>query len=191
MLIPMAVLERIVADDIDLAFRRWTRPSVKVGTRQRTAVGVIEVTSLDAISLDEVTDAEARRAGAASAAEIENRLGRREGTVYRIGLRYAGPDTRIKLRATPIEDEEDFAAVAARLARYDASSRWGPWTEAVLHAIGEAPGTPAADLAVRFGREKRHFKADVRKLKELGLTESLNPGYRLSPRGRSYVDRLA
>ena len=30
------------------------------------------------------------------------------------------------------------------------------------------------------------FKRDVRKLKELGLTESLPVGYRLSPRGRAY-----
>ena len=34
------------------------------------------------------------------------------------------------------------------------------------------------------------FKLDVRKLKELGLTESLRPGYRLSPRGESVLDRL-
>ena len=60
----------------------------------------------------------------------------------------------------------------------------------MLRAIDESSGTPAIDLAERFGREKRLFKADVRKLKELGLTESLRPGYRLSPRGRSYLERL-
>jgi hypothetical protein len=31
------------------------------------------------------------------------------------------------------------------------------------------------------------FKIDVRKLKNLGLTESLDIGYRLSPRGRAYL----
>ena len=31
------------------------------------------------------------------------------------------------------------------------------------------------------GREKMPFKLDVRKLKEMGLTESLVTGYRLSP----------
>jgi ribosomal protein S19E (S16A) len=31
----------------------------------------------------------------------------------------------------------------------------------------------------------------VRKLKELGLTESLSPGYRLSPRGRKVLERIA
>jgi len=31
------------------------------------------------------------------------------------------------------------------------------------------------------------FKRDVRELKELGLTESLDVGYRLSLRGRAYL----
>ena len=39
------------------------------------------------------------------------------------------------------------------------------------------------------GRERHPFKTDVRKLKELGLTESLEVGYRLSPRGRALLDR--
>jgi hypothetical protein len=45
----------------------------------------------------------------------------------------------------------------------------------------------AADIAASIGREKLPFKADVRKLKELGLTESLDVGYRLSPRGRAFL----
>ena len=46
----------------------------------------------------------------------------------------------------------------------------------------------APDLAASLGRETLPFKRDVRKLKELGLTESLEVGYRLSPRGRAYLD---
>jgi hypothetical protein len=34
------------------------------------------------------------------------------------------------------------------------------------------------------------FKRRVRQLKELGLTESLEVGYRLSPRGRTVLARL-
>ena len=34
------------------------------------------------------------------------------------------------------------------------------------------------------------FKTDVRKLKELGLTESLEVGYRLSPRGEAVLRAL-
>ena len=38
-----------------------------------------------------------------------------------------------------------------------------------------------------FGRETQPFKLDVRKLKNLGLTISLEVGYRLSPRGEAYL----
>ena len=36
-------------------------------------------------------------------------------------------------------------------------------------------------------QERMAFKADVRKLKELGLTHSLPVGYEISPRGRAYL----
>jgi hypothetical protein len=64
----------------------------------------------------------------------------------------------------------------------------GPWTRTVLELIQSAPGTRAADLAKRLGRETLPFKRDVRKLKELGLTESLEVGYRLSPRGAALLE---
>ena len=53
----------------------------------------------------------------------------------------------------------------------------------------DRPEVRAADLAAAAGRERLAFKADVRKLKELELTESLEVGYRLSPRGRALLDR--
>jgi predicted transcriptional regulator len=63
----------------------------------------------------------------------------------------------------------------------------GPWTLAVLRMIQDQPAVRAPDLAAQLGRETRPFKADVRKLKELGLTESLDIGYRLSPRGEAFL----
>ena len=45
----------------------------------------------------------------------------------------------------------------------------------------------AQELADRSGYEKEWLKLNVRKLKNLGLTESLHPGYRLSPRGAAYL----
>ena len=50
------------------------------------------------------------------------------------------------------------------------------------------PDRARPDLAARVGRETADFKKDVRKLKELGLTESLAIGYLLSPRGEAVVD---
>ena len=57
----------------------------------------------------------------------------------------------------------------------------------MLETIAAQPATRAADLAAQFGRETLPFKTDVRKLKNLGLTESLEVGYRLSPRGAAYL----
>ena len=37
--------------------------------------------------------------------------------------------------------------------------------------------------------ETPRFKMNVRKLKGLGLTESLKVGYRLSPRGEAFLQR--
>ena len=61
----------------------------------------------------------------------------------------------------------------------------------MLRTIHDQPEVRAADLAPQFGRERLSFKLDVRKLKELGLTESLPRGYRLSPRGRAALEWLA
>jgi hypothetical protein len=60
----------------------------------------------------------------------------------------------------------------------------------VLELIAAQPEVRAVELAAELGQEKLPFKRDVRKLKELGLTESLNPGYRLSPRGRAVLREL-
>ncbi|MGH3360901.1 MAG: hypothetical protein ACRDOM_00450, partial [Nocardioides sp.] len=65
---------------------------------------------------------------------------------------------------------------------------WGAWTRDTLALIDAHPEVRAPDLAARVGRETAEFKRDVRKLKELGLTESLDIGYRLSPRGEAVVD---
>jgi hypothetical protein len=89
-----------------------------------------------------------------------------------------------------VPDATEIADIRHRLERLDRASHHGPWTRDVLRAIGDNEGLRAAELAAAFGREKLPFKLDVRKLKELGLTESLRPGYRLSPRGRVVLAAL-
>ena len=49
-----------------------------------------------------------------------------------------------------------------------------------------SPRRAQGDLAAETGRERLPFKADVRKLKRLGLTESPDVGYRLSPLPRRH-----
>ncbi len=183
-------LDGIAEGRVTLAFRRWKRPRVREGTRLRTRVGVVEIDSIETVRLASVSAGDAHRAGYGSRAELLAELRAREGRVYRMELHLAGPDPRVELRERAELTGEDVDALRRRLARLDAASSAGPWTRAVLELIAERPGVLAADLATVLGRERLPFKRDVRKLKELGLTESLPVGYRLSPRGRALLDRL-
>ena len=188
MMIRPAELAAIRAGTIDLAFRRWAKPRVVVGTRMRTAVGVIEVTSLEQVTVSSLRADDARRAGAVSLAALRQALSARsEDPAWRIGLAYAGPDPREALRST-VPDSDEIASINARLDRLDASSSYGAWTRQTLDLIDRNPTVRAPDLAEQVGRETQDFKKDVRKLKELGLTESLAIGYLLSPRGEAVVD---
>lgn len=188
MMIRPAELAAIKAGTVDLAFRRWARPRVVVGTRMRTPVGVVEVTSVEQVSVSSLRAEDARRAGAPSLAALEEALAARsDDPAWRIGLTYAGPDPREALRAA-VPDAEEIAAINARLDRLDAASSHGAWTRETLDLIDLHPTVRAPDLAARVGRETADFKKDVRKLKELGLTESLAIGYLLSPRGEAVVD---
>jgi hypothetical protein len=185
-----AVLSAVADGRVDLAFRRWHRPMARPGARQRTPVGVIGFEAVEPVARQDVTDEDAERAGFAARDELLAFLDRRtSGTIYRVRLRLMGPDPRIALRES-LPDEREITEIERRLARLDRFSRHRPWTRSVLEAIGAQPGLRAADLAAQFGRERLPFKVDVRKLKELGLTESLKVGYRLSPRGKVVLERL-
>jgi hypothetical protein len=187
MLIPMSTLAAIEAGQVTLAFRRWDRARVKTGTRLRTAVGVVEVTSVEPVRLSAITAKDAHEAGYGSRKILVEFLRTREGEVFRIGLRHAGPDPRISLRAQDALPAPETAAILARLGAMDRSSRREPWTLRFLTLIAERPGVRAPDLAASVGWDTPTFKRSVRRLKELGLTESLEVGYRLSPRGRAIL----
>lgn len=181
------VLRAIEAGEVDLAFRRWDRPRVVVGTRMRTGVGLLEVTSVERVAASRITAAQARRAGS-SLAELRRLLEvKADKPVWRVGLRHAGEDPRVALRTTaPTPDE--VTEIRSRLARLDQASPIGPWTRRTLEIIDRRPTVRAPDLAAELGRDTPDFKRDVRKLKELGLTESLDIGYRISPRGIAVLD---
>ncbi len=146
---------------IVLAFRHWKRSQVVPGRRYRTGIDMVEVESMDAFP------------------------------VYRIRLRRIDrPDPRDELARSASLTEADVAAITARLAWMDRSSSRGPWTGAVLALIADRPGVVSTVLAEAMGWERQDFKLHVRRLKELGLTLSLDVGYRLSPRGESYLNYL-
>ena len=137
-----------------------------------------------------IGDEEAERAGFDSAGELLGFLDRKpEGEIYRVSLGVAGPDPRVALRDT-LPGEAELDDLQRRLARLDRASSHGAWTRQTLEEIAAKPERRAGELAAELGRERLPFKVDVRKLKELGLTESLPIGYRLSPRGRALLERL-
>jgi hypothetical protein len=183
-------LERIRAGEITVAFRRWDRRRAKPGGRQRTAVGELAIGVVEAVERGALSEDDARRAGYDGLEALLTALDRGDGPIWRIELAFAGEDPRRALRAKAELDESELDSLVARLERFDSASKHGPWTRDTLALIAAQPEVRAADLAASQGREKPPFKRDVRKLKELGLTESLERGYRLSPRGRALMERL-
>jgi hypothetical protein len=189
MLFRMKTLEGIARGEISLAFRRWLKPTVKAGTRLRTALGELEILSVEPVGEDAISEAEARAGGhtnrAALLAETRNGDGRQ---IYRIALGGLTADARTALRDQDVLGEEERATLRARFAAWEKVKPG--YFSTILRLIGEKPGCRSEELASALGAEKMRFKQDVRKLKELGLTESLEVGYRLSPRGQAVLALL-
>lgn len=190
MLFNAPTLRGLAAGTVDRTYRRWTVVRPRVGSRFTTPAGVLEVTSIEAVDPGRLSEDDARRAGFASLAALSSWTARKgSGHLYAIGLRLAGPDPRVALREATALDQSGFADLQARLDRMDrAAAR--PWTRETLRLIERQPGVVSTELAHEAGQERAYFKIRVRRLKALGLTESLEVGYRLSPRGAAYLARL-
>jgi hypothetical protein len=172
---------------ITVAIRRWRRPSVKAGGTLKSRGGLLAIDSVEVIDESQVTETDAREAGYGSRAEVLDQLARfPDGDVHRVRFHRIGDDPRIALRNDADVTPDDVAAITRRLDRLDRASTHGPWTREALDLIERHPGRRAPDLAAMVGRETLPFKVDIRKLKAMGLTESLRIGYRLSPRGIAY-----
>ena len=183
--------EGLADGSITVTFRRWKRCQVIVGNHYRSTAGMLEVDACEVIAESDVSDTDAIHAGRESAADVLDKLGpaTAETTLYRVRFHVAGPDPRTELaQTTPTEDET--VDILKRLDRMDGRSKYGAWTRETLQAIHDQPGVRAPDLAAGFGRETKPFKLDVRKLKGLGLTQSLRVGYNISPRGEAILRAL-
>lgn len=187
--------EPLKSGAVTLTFRRWDKPRVKVGGRYRChPIGVLEVDDIARVKVREITEDDASRAGFGSRGElIEYLAGGSRGALeptselFRITLHYGGDGDRVAIALDDQLSEEDWRAIQQKLARIDRDT---PWTLATLRMIEQNPGVAARVLAKQLGRERDEFKVDVRKLKRLGLTQSFEVGYEISPRGRAFLDAL-
>jgi len=190
MLLQRPVLEQILRGEITLVFRRWLRPSVKAGGTLKTSLGVLAIDALERIEERDISESDARAAGYRDRVVLLAELSRKEGDLYKIALHHAGADPRVRLREQSELGAAELAELRQRLDRFDTASRSGPWTRAALRAIARRPAVLAAKLAQELGQPTVEFKRNIRKLKELGLTESLDVGYRVSPRGSRLLEHL-
>lgn len=191
MLLDSETLAGIARGEIQLAFRRWKRPTVRSGGTLLTGAGQLQIGSVSAVRLESITLREAELAGYSSLKTLVAELNRLpEGDVYRIEVLSLREDPRIALREAPLS-ASDLDNLRARLTRLDRAASDGPWTRRTLEAIRDYPGRRAADLCKVVRQDRDPFKTNVRKLKNLGLTISLEVGYRLSARGAAYLSTLA
>jgi hypothetical protein len=179
---------------ITLTYRRWQKPHVRPRGRYRChPIGVLEVDEVAVVPVASITDDEARCAGFATRAELVAYLAELgpldpATEVYRVALHHGGDGDRVELALDDRLAPADVLAIRDRLARYDGSK---PWTRRTLALIDKHPRVAASKLAKMVKRETQPFKIDVRKLKKLGLTQSFEVGYEISPRGRAFLAATA
>jgi hypothetical protein len=190
MLIKDDVIEKIKTGEITVLFRRWSRPGAKAGGTQMTQGGMIGIDSVEVVTEDEITELDAREAGYGTKENLLDKLSYRDDPIYRMRVFWAGEDPRIALRENDDLDDTELRQILAKLDKLDKNSKRGPWTQNYLQAIHDMPNTYSGLLANYLGLSIPEFKPWVRKLKALGLTESLHPGYRLSPRGEKVLSAL-
>lgn len=182
--------EGLTSGAITVTFRRWQKPHVRAGGRYRChPIGVLEVDAIERVAVSAINAEDATRAGFASPDALRAYLAELgpldEATLlWRIELHHGGDGDRVELALEDALTHEDVASIRDKLARMD---RDGAWTRRTLVIIAKHPRVAASKLAKKLGRETLAFKASVRKLKRLGLTQSFEVGYEIAPRGRAYL----
>lgn len=190
MLFKQKHLKGIKEGSITLAFRKWKRVSVKQSSIIKTAIGQVEIKSVEKTNIREITLFNAHQAGFTRLDELIELLEAiPEGDIYKVEVAYHSPDPRIALRNQVVLNRKEFEEIKTKLNRLDKYSKVGPWTHDTLLAIQKNPKLKAADLAQLLSREKEWLKLNIRKLKNLGLTISHNPGYEISTFGKAYLQK--
>jgi hypothetical protein len=182
---------RVASGEITVTWRLWKYAHVKAGKTYATGFGgALEIEDVRAVRAADITEIDAHEAGHPDAASLiefaRSHTGREvseDTLLYRVQFHYT-------LRE-PEKPRYSLEEIEKRLGRLDAASKFGPWTRQTLRLIEENPGVVSRHLAPEVGQPRDDFKLNVRKLKELGLTISLDIGYELSELGQTYHDSLS
>jgi hypothetical protein len=183
--------EGLVNGTITVTFRRWEKPHVRAGGRYRChPIGVLEVEDVRSVTVGTIGADDAKKAGFPSLEDLLAYLGELgplddSTAVYRVALHHGGDGDRVALALVDTLTAEDVRDISAKLAKLDGKK---PWTRKTLSLIENHPRVAASKLAPKLGRETPDFKANVVKLKKLGLTQSFEVGYEIAPRGRAYLE---
>src|SRR5690606_35559693 len=121
---------------ISLAFRRWQKPSARIGTLLHTSVGLIKINDISEVDEPKISETDAVNAGFLSKKELLNSLRRNNtGTVFKIKISYYSEDPRIELREQTDLTDAHISTLKSKLERLDKFSKQGAWTEKVLLII--------------------------------------------------------
>ena len=121
-----------------------------------------------------------RRISRASSARLDDAT-----PVYRVELHHGGDGDRVEIALERSAHARRHRRDPREARRASIATNRG--RQKTLAIIGKHPQIAASQLAKKLGRETLPFKVDVRKLKKLGLTQSFEVGYEISPRGRAYL----
>ncbi|WP_099367543.1 hypothetical protein [Sphingobacterium sp. 1.A.4] len=184
-------LKSIKSGEITLAFRKWHKASVKIGSLVHTSVGLIKISDIQVVNEIDITDQDAIMAGYHDTLQLLKSFGpNNRGNIYKITVSYHSADPRIKLREQTELSEDQFNELKNKVDKLDRFSKQGNWTNKILLAIKDNPNLHAIGIAKLTGFEKEWLKLNIRKLKNLGLTISQPVGYEISPLGNEYLNRL-
>ena len=175
----------VLSGRITVSFRNWKRPHAAVGGIYRLRPsGAVKVTGVRPVRLCVIEADDLRRSGFESVAAVAEFLKLPESaSVTRVEFELTDEPAGKPLPELSADD------VVTRLQATDRRSAT-PWTADVLALIRDHPATRAGDLAPRMGWDTPAFKANVRKLKRIGLTQSLETGYRLTDMGEQVAALL-
>jgi len=181
--------EGIRNGSITLTFRAWKSARAKVGKQYRFGPEErVEVEAVEEVEISTISDEEAHRSGFTSATELRSFLLMHspeavtpKSTLFRVSFHY------VKISDEVPQGDLSLEEITEKLEKMDRLSKYGPWTRQTLEIIAQNPRTAASKLAPLLGRETRPFKADVRKLKKLGLTVSFEVGYELTSLGKAFL----